>query len=177
MNPVVDSQFLSSLVDSNIAIDTCCLIDSIKHEDLVGKFLFDLKTRGVGFYTTQGVVFEYLRGSSDETALKRRLAVLSVITDNFIVPIDKKFTEMTAFLLVMNKVLGRCGLGEYQLIATLIDHPKSYLLTENHKDIPIDFIDRSSVVCFNMPNGEIKTYGFYKINEDKYEKIAKSILQ
>jgi len=176
MNPVLDSQFLSSLSGCNVAIDACCLIDSVLHESLVGKFLFDLKSRDVGFYTTPGVVFEFFRGSDNEKSLEKRAEILKAVTDNFIVPIDKKFSEMTAFLMIMNKVTGKCGLGEYQLVATLVNHPNAFILTENHKDMPTDFLDRVSVVCFNLPK-EIKNYAFYKLNEEKYQKIASRLLE
>lgn len=96
MNPIIDRLFLSSLKDSNIAIDTCCLIDSIKYKETVGKFLLYLKEIGAGIYTVPGVVFE--------------------------------------------------------------------------------FLDRLSIATFNLL-GEIKNYGFYKINTDNYEKIAKNILK
>lgn len=176
MNPIIDQLFLSSLKDSNIAIDTCCLIDSIKYKETVGKFLLHLKEIGAGIYTVPGVVFEFFRGADTGNALENRESILKAITDNYIFPIDKQFTAMTDFMLIMNKVRGKCDLGEYQLIASLVKHKNSFLLTENDKDVPSEFLDRLSIATFNL-FGEIKNYGFYKINTDNYEKIAKNILK
>lgn len=176
MNPITDPQFLSSLDNSYIAIDTCCLIDTIKYPDVVGKFMYDL-TNASSIYTVPGVVFEYYKGADSKSSLRKRKFFLEAITGGGILPIDKQLLKMTNFLLIMNKVQGKCDLGEYQLIASMADNRRNnrYLLTENDKDIPTDFIDRVSVVTFNLPK-EIKTYGFYKINFEKYEKIANKIL-
>jgi len=174
MNPILDREFLSELKSSYIAIDACCLIDGIKYPESVGKFLLNISRDNCSFYTVPIVVYEYLRGAGTQKDLASRRDYLKTITDGTVLPIDRQFNLMTDFLLIMNKT-AKCDLGEYQLIASIVGFGDRYLLTENDKHIPKEFIDRVSVVTFNLES-EIKNYCFYKFNSDKYERIAQNIL-
>lgn len=175
MNPIVDETFISSLSASYVAIDTCCLIDGTKYPKTVGKFISEVVQTGCSFYTVPIVVFEYLRGADTQMALNSRSDYLETVTGNIVLPIDQQFSKMTEFLLIMNKT-AKCDLGEYQLIASTVGFNNRYLLTENDKHIPKEFMERVSVITFNLEN-EIKNYCFYKFNSDKYEKIAKKLLK
>lgn len=175
MNPILDQEFLSSIKSSYIAIDACCLIDGTKYPQSVGKFISDMARSSCSFYTVPIVVYEYLRGADTQKSLASRGEYLKTITGGTVLPIDRKFNKMTDFLLIMNRTT-KCDLGEYQLIASLVGFSNRYLLTENDKHIPKEFVDRVSVVTFNLEN-EIKNYCFYKFNSDNYEKIAQKILR
>lgn len=174
MNPILDDQIISNLSGSYLAVDTCCLIDATKNYGVIGKFLVDLINQGVGFYTVPIVVYEFLRGAGTMSDLKERNKILETITDNTVLAIDKHFEKMTDFLVIMNRN-SKCDLGEYQLIASILGYKNRYVLTENHKHMPTEFLDRETVITFNLKD-EIKNYGLYKFNSSKYEKIAQNIL-
>jgi hypothetical protein len=150
------------------------LIDAIKEQNTVGKFVIDLLKNDVGIYTVPVVAYEFLRGADTQDALLKRQEAFKAITGNFIFPIDKQFNGMTDFLLIMNRNV-KCDLGEYQLIASIVNFPNRYILTENDKHMPKEFIDKVSIVTFNLRN-EIKNYSFYKFNSENYEKIAEKLL-
>jgi hypothetical protein len=75
MNQILDQQFLYNLKDCNIAIDACCLIDSIKYPETVGKFLLELKKKDCGIFTVPGVVFDFSK--SLDLAIDADIWVLS----------------------------------------------------------------------------------------------------
>lgn len=64
---------------------------------------------------------------------------------------------------------------DFLLCTCLYKFSRSFLLTENHSDCPLDILDRLHVITIDTEK-DIRNYGIYKLSIDKYKLAAQKII-
>ena len=171
---IAEKDIISDLSESLLCVDTCCLIHATKQISLIGKFLFDLRDSGCVIFTIPIVNLEFLRNVDTIKAFADRKKFLNELTKGVTYPIEKYLDAIPEYPLVMGKIKCNPDLADYLQIASLVKHPETYLLTENHQHMPLSILDRESIIAFDNNNG-IKVFGLYKLNKEKYDNTVKTI--
>lgn len=172
---IAGADIFSELKDKHILLDTCCLIHATQQPELLGKFLRELKEKGCDLLITPAVKLEFLRGADSFVSLRAREKYLAFAANLY--PIEAYLGLIPEFPVVMQKVFGNrpIELSDYLLIACLVNHPKMYLLTENHNHMPLGILERTNIVTWDNDK-DIKNVAFYRLNEERYQEVVSKIL-
>lgn len=172
---IANKDIFSDLQFKHILLDTCCLIHATRQAELVGKFLKDLRKSECDLLVVPTVKLEFLRGADSFLSLRAREKYLAFIANLY--PIERYLDLIPEYPIVMQKVFGNktIELSDYLLIASLVNHPEMYLLTENHNHMPMGILDRTHVVTWDNDK-DIKNLAFYRLNKEKYESVVSKIL-
>ena len=174
---IADKDLFSELREKYLLLDTCCLIHATKQPELVGKFIKELGDKGCTLVVTPAVKLEFLRGADSFDAIRAREKYFAFLK-TVVYPIEKYLDKIPEFSVVIQKASGgnTIELSDYLLVASLVIHPEMYLLTENHRHMPMAILDRISVITWDNDK-DIKNLGLYKLNGDKYESAVSDILK
>lgn len=174
MKIVKSENLLADLKDQVLFLDANVFIGAYRRPEVVWEFLTELEGVNCDFATIPAVVFEFTRGSESLTDYNKRIAFIKKLTD-FIYPIDRHIGNLQNFVMVCQKITKKIDYPDLLLLASLYKLKTPYLLSENHKHIPLDIFDRTHLVTFDTKK-QIRTQGIYKISMSKYEKAAEKIL-
>lgn len=167
-----DSDLISELSNQYLFLDTNALINAFSHQQEFGELLKSLKDRKCALITIPSVVFEFTRSDNLEI-YKKRAEYLSTLVDVY--PIEKNLNEIEDGLFVLQKLGGRMSYTDFLLCACLYKFREAYLITENHKDLPLSILDRRFIITID--NGkEIRNTAIYKLSKEKLDKAVLNIL-
>ena len=174
MRSLYDSNLLLEFQSNQIFFDTNVFIGAFSFPELFKDFFDGLKQVKCEFVTIPPVVFEFTRGTHDVESFSDREEFLRKLTTVY--PIEEDGTDLREFTIVLQKIKGDIHFTDFLLIACLYKFPSSYLLSANHKDCPIEILDRKGIITIDTDR-EIRNYGIYQFSQKKFNKAAESILE
>jgi len=158
---------LSVLERTHIFVDTCVLLDFAclkrterdKFIDTLRKF----KEKDGVFVTIMPVATEFYLGSTQKDLEIKEKYINQILTD--ILPVRLLKEE---FMRELIRDYGRYAKGNISYtdlcLATAVrQFPKSFVLTRNYKDFPLNIFDCGAVFTLHL-NKEVRTYCFYSYN-------------
>jgi len=139
------------------------------------KFPNELQNVDCSFITIPSVLFEFTRGGGNLRDFNKRLKFITQDLKVTIYPIERYLDNLEDLIVVLQKIKPSAGYTDFLLSACLYKFSNAFLMTENHKDFPLEIMDRTHLVTFDMEK-EIRNYGIYNLSAEKYTKAAKNIL-
>lgn len=174
MNIYYPPTLLTELTNSYLFLDTNTFIGAISFPEIFEDLIKSLKDVGCVYLTIPSVVFEFTRGTESVRDFNKRT---KFITDlSFIYPIEKQLNSLENLTIILQKIQGSVSYTDFLLIACLYKFPKAFLISANHKDCPLDILDRKFVITVDTDK-EIRNYGIYQISLEKFNKAAENILR
>lgn len=165
---------LSELAHSDLFLDTNTFIGAISFPELFEELIKQLKDNGCAYVTIPSVVFEFTRGTESIQDFNKRAEFIASLSS--IYPIERHLDDLEDLTVVLQKIQGHTSYTDFLLIACLYKFSKSFLISANHKDCPLDILDRKFVITVDTDK-DIKNYGIYQFSMDKFNKAAESILK
>lgn len=165
---------ISELSHSDLFLDTNSFIGAISYPEIFDAFFSDLKKVGCAFLTIPSVVFEFTRGSASVGDFNKRTEFISTISA--IYPIERYLDNLEDLVIILQKIQGNMSYTDFLLIACLYKFHKSFLISANLRDFPVEILDRKFVVTIDNDK-DIKNYGIYQFSTEKFNKAAESILR
>jgi len=165
---------LSDLTDKTIYLDTNTFITALNYPNEFGDLLSQLEKNNCKFGTIFPVVVEFTRGSENIDAYNKRLDFVKEMTGGYIYPIERNFSEMTEFIVVMQRIKSAMSYTDLLLLSCLKKFPQIYLLTQNHKDVPLEIFDRKYIITLDTMD-HIWNHGIYQLSGDRYRKAEDNI--
>jgi hypothetical protein len=166
---------LTELAYSNLFFDTNTFIGAISYPGIFGELFEKLKDNDCAFLTIPSVVFEYTRGIGSIADFDKRSEFIDGFVDT-IYPIEKHIEDLRELIIVLQRIKGDIHYTDFLLIACLYKFPRAFLISANHKDCPLDILDRKCVITVDTDK-DIKNYGIYQFSMEKFNKAAESILR
>lgn len=166
---------VSDLNQADLFFDTTALIASITFPKELSDFFKKLTTVNCTFLTIPSVLFEFTRGVDTIAGFNNRTTFLHGMI-SAIYPIERHLNEFRDLIVVLQRVRGKMSYTDFLLCCCLYKFPKAYLVSENHNDMPLEVLDRNSVLTIDKEN-EIRNWGIYKFSFTKYEIAAENILK
>lgn len=170
-----DLSIVSELKNSDLFFDTNTFIASISIPDIFGKFLEELKSNGCAFLTIPSVVFEFTRGTDSIVDFDKRSEFIDSLVDT-VYPVEKHIEDLRDLIIVLQRIKGDIHYTDFLLLACLYKFPKSFLISANHKDCPLEILDRKFILTIDTDK-EIRNYGIYQFSMEKFNKAAEKILK
>lgn len=165
---------LTELAHSNLFIDTNTFIGAISFPEVFENLIKELKNAGCSYLTIPSVVFEFTRGTESVQDFNKRAKFITDLSSVY--PIERYLDGLENLTLVLQKIQGSISYTDFLLLACLYKFPKSFLISANHKDCPLDILDRKFVITVDTDK-EIRNYGIYQFSSEKFNKAASSILK
>ena len=175
MKILYDPKLIFDLSNANLFFDTNTFLGALRYEKIFGDLFKKLKVQKCTFLTIPSVSFEFTRGSNSITSFNERVKFIQDYTDA-IIPIERYVDKLETLIIVLQRIAGTIHYTDFLLCACLYRFPRSFLITENHKDIPTEIFDRKYVITIDT-NEQLRNYGIYKFSKDKYNKAAGNILK
>lgn len=167
MKILTSPDFLPTVENSNILLDTTVFIDASLNPTRFGEFFNELKKHGVTLFTLDLVIVEFLRGSQNEKRFIEKKAFVENIIETCL-PVTDKINK-TAIELTREYLSEGKGISttDFLLASTLVNYPnKLFLMTRNTNDFSSDIFELAN--CFNIIHKRgIFAYGLYKFAPDK----------
>lgn len=133
-----------------------------------------MKKSGCTFLTIPSVLFEFTRGTESIQDFNKRA---KFITDfSSIYPVEKHLEDLEDLTVVLQRIQGQMSYTDFLLIACLYKFPKAFLISANHKDCPLDILDRKYIITVDTGK-DIRNYGIYQFSTEKFNKAAERILK
>jgi len=157
--------FISSIKDKYILLDSNIFIDSISKPTDYGNFFNEMKRSNVTLVTIDFVKYELLKGAANREKYDERLKLINSIVDTCL-PITKKTHQLVDELINEYKIEGTAlSVVDLFLGALLYQYGQNlYLLTRDTTDFIQRIFDLAHII--NVPNSKgINTYGVYKKKE------------
>ena len=166
---------VSDLSESHVFVDSTALIDASKSDEFLN-LLTDIACSGCTLYTIPSVVYEYTRTANTLKGYKERLEFikeLGLIVFNRIEELIEK--ESRIFLVAYNGEFkdGKGPSYTDSLLCTMAYKHRavsSYILTANHKDMPLSIFDRTQLITIDI-KGQFQIEALYKFSEQKFSKV------
>lgn len=167
-------KLLIELSHKDLFFDTNTFIGAISFPEIFEAFIKDLKNVGCSYLTIPSVVFEFTRGTESIQDFNERTKFITDLSS--IYPIERHLESLENLTVVLQRIQGHISYTDFLLIACLYKFPKSFLISANHKDCPLDILDRKFIITVDTEK-EIRNYGIYQFSSDKFNKAASSILK
>lgn len=163
------------LSDRSIFVDSTALIDAAKSDEFLN-LLTEIAASGCTLYTIPSVVYEYTRTANTLSGYKERLQFikeLGIIVFNRIEELLEKDSRI--FLVAYNNAFKDNKGPSYtdSLLCTMVyKHraSKPYLLTANHKDIPLSIFDRKELITIDIKS-QFQVEALYQFSENKFGRV------
>lgn len=175
MKALYKSTLVSELKNSDLFLDTNTFIAYNFFPEIFEELFDELKKNSCAFLTIPSVVFEFTRGTGTIADFNKRSEFIDSLV-NTVYPIEKHIEDLRDLIIVLQKIKGDIHYTDFLLLACLYKFPKSYLISANHKDCPLEILDRKHIITVDTDK-EIRTYGIYQISLEKFNKAAHSILR
>ena len=169
-----DPKLVSELEDKFLFIDTNTLIAIVNNKNFLEIF-YEWKSKSCAFVTIPSVLFEFTRGTDSIAAFNQRVSFIKQIGVG-IYPIERFLDQTKDLTVVLQKIRGNLSYTDFLLIVSIYKFPTSYLITENHKDFPIEILDRKFIITLDNDK-DIRNYGIYCFSNEKFDKAAARILR
>lgn len=167
---------ISDLKNSSIFIDSTALIDANKSDSFLS-LLTDIASSGCAFYTIPSVVYEYTRTANTLSGYNERIDFLKTLGVTIFNRVEELIEKQSrVFLVAYNgEFLKENGGPSYtdSLLCTMaykhrISEP--YILTANHKDIPLSIFDRKELITIDI-KGKFQIEALYQFSESNFSKV------
>lgn len=162
------------IANSDLFLDTNTFIGAISFPELFEEFFKQLKNNGCVYLTIPSVVFEFTRGVESIQAFNKRAEFITSLSS--IYPIERHLNDLESLTIVLQRIQGSISYTDFLLLACLYKFPTSYLISANHKDCPLDILDRKFVITVDTEK-DIRNYGIYKFSLEKFNKAAENMLK
>lgn len=166
----------SSLQGKHVFVDSSSLVHARDSKDFY-KLLHTLADNGSLLFTVPSVRFEFTRYANtimEYNEFNRFINGLSISVFNRVEEVILDKCEV--FTIAMNKSGAKMSYTDALLCSCAFFYraSKPYILTANHKDMPLSLFDRKEVITFDVGNN-IKTEALYQINDSRLEKVLKQL--
>lgn len=173
MKILYDPKLLSDLSGKFIFVDTNIFISVLNFPEEMGQLFKELKSADCSLITIPQVLFEFTRGSDNLDLFNKRQKFIQDLAS--IYPIERHFEEERAAVIVLQRILGSSSYTDFLLSLALCKFSDSYVISENHKDFPLQIFNREFVITVDTDK-EIRNYGLYKLSQEKFEREAAKLL-
>lgn len=179
---LLTKQTLSNLKHTWLLLDTDVFIDASIFAEEFNYIFTKLKDSDCTLTTISSVVVEFLRGAKSITDMSNKRAYLESIAT--ILPTGEMAGDKGAMDLIEPQFLvayGKSGKSvsytDYLLAKTIKNYgERMYLITGNHQDFPTSIFDRKHIISIGH-EFEVKTYGIFQFNKDKYNSKMSNLLK
>ena len=171
MNILHSPTLTSELSNSNLFLDTNAIKGLLNIQEMLTLFKVELEC---SFTTIPSVVFEFTRGSETPGVFNERREFIDRLGNVY--PIEKHLEELQELIIVLQRLGGNASYTDFLLTACLHQFRNSFLLTEDHKDFPLEILDRKHLITVDTGK-EIRNYGIYQWSISKFDKAADNILK
>lgn len=170
----------ADLSESSIFVDSTALIDAAKSDEFLN-LLTDIAGSGCVLYTVPSVVYEYTRTANTLEGYRERLEFikeLGIVVFNRIEELLEKDSRI--FLVAYNTAFTEHGRGPSytdSLLCTMAyKHRASspYVLTANHKDMPLSIFDRKELITIDI-KGQFQVEALYQFSDSKFGKVLSKL--
>lgn len=165
---------VSELSHRDLFVDTNTFIGAISHPNIFDNLFKDLKESGCTFLTIPSVVFEFTRGTDSIQDFNKRTKFITNFSS--IYPVEKHLEDLEDLTVVLQRIQGQMSYTDFLLIACLYKFPKAFLISANHKDCPLDILDRKFIITIDTDK-DIRNYGIYQFSPEKFDRAANNILK
>lgn len=171
-----DSTLINNLKDSNLFLDANVFIGALSPNSPIADLLKNLSLNDCAFLSIQSVLFEFTRGADSIETFNKRSKFITEDLKTTIYPIEKELDKLEDLIVVLQKIKSDASYTDFLLTACLYKFPKAFLLTENHKDFPLEILDRKHLITIDTGR-QIRNYAIYQFSLEKYSKAAENILK
>lgn len=158
------SSLLSELKESFLFFDTNLLILALSQQVQFANLFDKLKKRNCAFLTIPSVFFEFSRGADSVASYNEIVDYFKKLVE--IYPIQKHIDKMESEMLVLHKTNKSCDYTDFLLCLCLCKFRSAFLISENHKHIKSDIIDRVGLITAD-DGKEIRNLGVYSLTPAK----------
>lgn len=145
------------LLDTNVFIDSFAIDRTAEFVQFFNK----LKANNTTLITIEGVCFEFLKGSKNDTVYNKKNAHIDDIIDAKLPSFRENSSIITDLIKLYSSDGGNVEIIDYLLGANLIKYKKNlFLMTRNIADFPQHIFPLKSTVSFGSGK-TIFTYGIY----------------
>lgn len=170
---------VSDLTESSIFVDSTALIHASQSDEFLS-LLSDIASSGCALYTIPSVVYEYTRTANTLTGYKERLEFikeLGIVVFNRIEELIEK--EGQIFLVAYNIQFtdGKGPSYTDSLLCTMAYKHRTgepYVLTANHKDMPLSIFDRKELITLDI-RGQFQVEALYQFSESKFNTVLSKL--
>lgn len=174
MSLIYTPDLLKKLEDANVLLDTCVMIDASNSDD-VDTCLRSLLENGCTFLTLPAIREEFTcsaKSRKDYENLSKYIGSFDIV---FLNNTEKRLISDDNAL--FNIALGRCkNIHPSYVDRMLLSTPylyrnsseKIYLMTSNHKDVPLELFDRIGFITYD--DEIFHNIGIYAFNENNFVK-------
>lgn len=166
---------VADLSDYSVFVDSTALIDASKSEPFL-KLLTGIAGSSCTLYTVPSVVYEYTRTANTLEGYKKRLEFikrLGIVVFNRVEELIEN--ESQIFLAAYNSQFKDNGSPSYTdsllcMMAYKHRASKPFILTANHKDMPLSIFDRKELVTIDI-KGKFQIEAFYQFSDSKFSRV------
>lgn len=160
MKIALPEDFLLITKNKFLLLDTCVFIDAFSHPSEFANFFNQLKENKTALVTIDTVLFEFLKGSPNESKFNEKKKFLEDIVETFL-PIRDFQTEVEKIIKEYNIESKDLSVTDLYLGATLTKYRKNLcLLTKDLSDFPSYIFER--ITFLNLLHSKaIHPYGVY----------------
>lgn len=171
---------LKGLSNTTLIVDTCTLVNASKTPE-ISELLGFLQNSGCALASVPPVRTEFLRVADTKSEYKDLEKFLNLLNITFIGGIEKQLSTpfAAAFMIALRRsnVKNPSYVDLLLLFTVALYHKASEptrLITSNHKDIPLNFFDRTDLIVYD--NGkDLQIEGIYTFNAHKFNKVISNI--
>lgn len=164
---IVSDETLQALKGTQLLVDTSLIIDISHHPAEFEPFFEQLEEVNCALVTIRDVRLEFLsKVKSTEQFKKNRDLIRRIILAYIDVETADMFNN-NAFLFEFAKQSSKFSSVDF-LLAKALQQPGLRLITSNHSDFTTRLFDVDHVITGVFENS-IRSYGVYKLSENKYQ--------
>lgn len=168
-----------------LLLDTNVVVDSLKYGKEFQSFYSDLRKRKVQSVLDYTVKFEFQRGATDLSLIKKYEEFLKLLygSDRMELKMDQITfdTAINIAIIYGRNTCSRIEFGDCLIAAQMHRYEHSiFLATQNHQDFPGFLFNRIGIYTIDIQSkdpkkDQIKTVGIYKLNLDAYKDQVRKI--
>jgi len=149
-------------------IDACVILDLLflptGEQNIFKKILSD---NNVALVANSAIRLEVLKNSKSEAAYKKKKNFYASLVRAEL-PIDANtLKEAHSMAFAYDSLAPGASFSDLVLAGTIKRYPNTFLLTSNHKDFPVEVLDRVSGFTIEVGR-EIRALAIYSYNQDKF---------
>lgn len=155
---------IAKLKDGFLILDSTALIDATRNGDFL-ELLNSYSSNGCSLVTIPPVIYEFNRGARDIRQKEKFDRIVSDLGIEVMRGIDEQAldSKYADFILRLQNSAPKASYTDSLLCFFLYSyrHANVRLLTQNYRDIPLDFFEREYIITYEQKT-EIRTHAIYK---------------
>lgn len=167
MRITIPEDFLPSIKNKHLLLDTCVFIDALLNPGEFGGLFETLRNNGIILVTIEPVLIEFVQGTFDEKKMNDKKEFIDTFVESYL-PIPKTlFTNIERLLLEYREDGKGLSMTDLILGAMLMQFPSNLLLlTKNTTEFPTNIFTLSTHMNLLHRKG-IHSYGVYYYESKK----------